>query len=90
MAKDERKRFAAVIEAAQCLFLQNLALKLVLEHRAVPNWQKLVDKLMADEELLAGVHLRFEDLYDKLDRVPDPSTALDALLGTLPRTKKPQ
>jgi hypothetical protein len=90
MAKDERKRFAAVIEAAQCLFLENLALKLVLEHRAVPNWQKLVDKLMADEELLAGVHLRFEDLYDKLDRVPDPSTALDALLGTLPRTKKPQ
>jgi hypothetical protein len=90
MTKDERKRFAAVIEAAQCLFLENLALKLVLEHRAVPNWQKLVDKLMADEELLAGVHLRFEDLYDKLDRVPDPSTALDALLGTLPRTKRAQ
>ncbi len=90
MTKDERKRFMAVVEAAQCLFLENLALKLVLEHRAVPNWQKLVDKLMSDEELLAGVHLKFEDLYDKLERVPDPSTALDALIGPLPRTKKPQ
>jgi hypothetical protein len=89
MNKDERKRFTAVVEAAQCLFLENLALKLVLEHRAVPNWQKLVDKLMGGDELLAGVHLKFEDLYDKLERVPDPATALDALIGPLPRTKKP-
>lgn len=90
MSKDERKRFAAVVEAAQCLFLENLALKLVLEHRQVPSWQKLVDKLMQDDEILAGVHLKFEDLYDKLERVPDPSAALDALIGPLPRRKKPQ
>jgi hypothetical protein len=51
MTKQERARFAVVIEAAECLFLENLALKLVLEHRAVPNWQKLVTKLMEDAEL---------------------------------------
>lgn len=90
MTKDERKRFGAVIEAVQCLFLENLALKLVLEHRAVPNWQKLVDKLMDDDELLGGVQLKFNDLFEHLERVPDPSTALDTLLGPLPRKKKPQ
>jgi len=88
MTKEERKRFAAVIEAAECLFLENLALKLVLEHRAVPNWQKLVSRLMEDEELMSGVHLRFSDLYEKLERVPDASAALETLIGPLPRAKK--
>ena len=89
MTKDEKKRFTAVIEAAECLFLENIALKLVLEHRAVPNWQKLVEKLMSDQEMLAGVHLKFQNLYEGLERVPDPSAALDALLGLRPRKKKP-
>jgi hypothetical protein len=89
MTKDERKRFTAVIEAAECLFLENLALKLVLEHRAVPNWQKLVSKLMKDEELMSGVHLKFSDLYAKLERVPDAAAALETLIGPLPRAKKP-
>jgi hypothetical protein len=38
MTKDEKKRVAALIEAAECLFVENLALKLVMEYRAVPNW----------------------------------------------------
>jgi len=89
MTKEERKRFAAVIEAAECLFLENLALKLVLEHRAVPNWQKLVSRLMEDEELMSGVRLRFSDLYEKLERVPDAGAALETLIGPLPRANKP-
>jgi len=88
MTKEERKRVGAMIEAAECLFLENLALKLVLEHRAVPNWQKLVDRLMADEELMSGVRLRFSDLYEKLERVPDAEAALETLIGPLPRPKK--
>jgi len=87
MTKDERKRVAAVIEAAECLFLENLALKLVMEHRAVPNWQKLVGRLMEDEELMSGVRLRFSDLYTKLERVPDAGAALEAMIGPLPRPK---
>jgi hypothetical protein len=87
MTKDERKRVAALIEAAECLFLENLALKLVLEHRAVPNWQKLVNKLMEDEDLMSGVRLKFSDLDEKLARVPDAKAALDTLVGPLPRTR---
>ena len=90
MTKEERKRFTAMIEAAQCLFLENMALKLVLEHRGVQNWQKLVDRLMQDEELLGGVQLKFGELFEHLERVPDPTTALDQLIGPLPRVKKPQ
>lgn len=44
---------------------------------------------MNDPELLAGIHLKFEGLYEKLGRTPNPSAALDALLAPLPRLKKP-
>ena len=88
MTKEERKRFAAVIEVAECLYLENIALKIVLEHRAVPNWQKLMDKLMADPEILDGIHLKFRNLYTHLERVSDPTAALNDLLGPLPKPKK--
>jgi len=89
MTREEKKRMEAVIGAAEFLFLENIALKLVLEHRAVPNWQKLVDRLMSDEEMLAGVRLKFQDLGTKLGRSVDPCAALEGLLGVAPKTKKP-
>jgi hypothetical protein len=61
----------------------------VLDHREVPNWQRLVNKLMEDEELMNGVRLKFSDLYKKLERVPDAEAALDTLIGRRPKTKKP-
>src|SRR5260221_8420724 len=69
------------------MFLENIALKLLLEHRAVPNWQPLLARLLADKEILAGVHLSFRDLYDKLEGSDDPSEALDTLLAELPAKK---
>jgi hypothetical protein len=42
MTQAEEKRLAAVLHATEYLFLENMALKLVLEHRGVENWQKLV------------------------------------------------
>jgi len=31
-----------------------MVLKLVLKHRGVANWQKVVDHLTSDEEILGG------------------------------------
>jgi len=90
MTKIEKKRLSAVIRATEYLFLENIALKLVLEHRAVPNWEKLLDRLLLDKEILAGVRLKFRDLYDQLERSGDPSAALDSLLAELPAAKKAQ
>ena len=59
---------SAVVRAAEYLFLENIALRLVMEHREVANWQKLVDQLLADKEMLAGVRLKFRDVYDALER----------------------
>jgi hypothetical protein len=70
------------------LFLENIALKLVLQHREVPHWQKLLDRLLADKEILAGVRLKFKDIYQAVEGSADPSAALDALLGELPAPKK--
>jgi hypothetical protein len=38
MTNEEKKRLSAVLRATEYLFLENLALKLVLEHCQVANW----------------------------------------------------
>jgi hypothetical protein len=88
--KDEKKRLSTAIRAAEYLFLENTALKLVLQHRASPNWQRLVKRLLSDEELLGCVHLKFRYLYDILEGTTDPSGALEALLREVPAPKKTQ
>jgi hypothetical protein len=53
MTKDEKKRLS-VLRATEYLFLENIALKLVLEHREVANWQKLLDHLLSDKDVGRG------------------------------------
>ncbi len=77
-----------VLRATEYLFLENIAMKLVFEHRAVAGWQKLVDHLLADKEMLAGVRLKFTDLYREIERASDPTPALELFLGELPKSKK--
>lgn len=88
MTKQEKKRLSAVLRATEYLFLENIALKLVLEHREVPNWQKLLERLLADKEMLAGVRLKFSDIYKEIEGSADPSAALESFLGELPVHKK--
>ena len=76
-----------VLHATEFLFLENMALKLVLEHRSVTNWQKLVDHLLTDKEMLGGVRVTFRDLYRDLERASDPSAALEGFLGKIPSRK---
>ena len=90
MTAQERKRLSLVLRATEYLFLENIALKLVLEHREVPHWQKLVDKLLDDEEMLAGVRLKFRDVYKEIDDASDPTPALESFLGEMPARKKAQ
>jgi hypothetical protein len=89
MTKQEKQRLSSILRATEYLFLENIALKLVLEHREVPNWQKLLDHLLADKEILAGVRLKFRDVYKEIEGTADPSAALDILLGKLPAPRKP-
>lgn len=88
MTKQEKMRLSAVLRTTEYLFLENIALKLVLEHREVANWQKLLDRLLADKEMLAGVRLKFRDVYQEIEGSEDPSAALEGLLGELPAPKK--
>jgi len=63
-------------------------LKLVLEHREVPNWQKLLERLLADKEMLAGVRLKFGDISKEIEESAAASAALESFLGELPVPKK--
>jgi hypothetical protein len=47
-----------------------------------------LEHLLSDKEMLAGVRLKFRDLYSEIGGSSDPSAALDALLGELPAPKK--
>jgi hypothetical protein len=89
MTTEEKKRLSAVLRATEYLFLENLALKLVLEHRQVENWQKLLDHLLSDQEMMAGVRLKFSDLYRELEASQDPTSLLKAFLREFPAAKKP-
>jgi hypothetical protein len=89
MTKDEKKRITAMVRATEYLFLENIALKLVLEYREVPHWQKLLERLLGDKEIMAGVHLKFQDLYKEMEQSQDPSRALEVFLGELPKPHKP-
>lgn len=88
MTKQEKKRLAGVLRATEYLFLENIALKLVLEHREVPNWQKLLEHLLADKEMLAGIRLKFRDIYAEIEGSGDPTAALESLVGEIPAAKK--
>jgi hypothetical protein len=88
MTKQEKKRLSSVLRATEYLFLENIALKLVLEHREIANWQRLLDRLLADKEMLAGVRLKFRDVYEEIEASTDPSAALEVFLGGLPAPKK--
>ena len=90
MTQAEKKRLSAVLHATEYLFLENMALKLVLEYRGVTNWQKLVDHLLADKEMLGGVRLTFRDLYREIEGSSDPSAALETFLGTISARKTTQ
>ena len=90
MKEDEKKRLSAVLNATEYLFLENIALKLVLEHRGVANWQQLVDHLLSDKEMLGGVRLTFRDLYREIEKSGDPTVALEAFLGRMPKRKTAQ
>ncbi len=89
LTKIEREHVLALVQATEYLFLENLALKLLLENREVRNWHALVEKLLSDKEILGGVHLRFEDVYRELRHSENPCQALERVVSGLPRRHRP-
>ena len=87
MTKIEKERVSELLRATEILLLENIALKLVLENRQVPNWRRLLDRLLSDKELLAGVHLRFRDVHREIEIGENPANALHRLIGSLPSRK---
>jgi hypothetical protein len=90
MTAGEKKRMIGIIRTVECFFSENLALKAVLtSHRIpMPVWQKECDKLMDDPEHSPEVHIKFQSLYNEIERARDGTKALEALLEALPAPKK--
>jgi hypothetical protein len=90
MTAGEKKRMLGIVRTVECFFSENIALKAVLTlHRIpMPVWQEECDKLMDDPEHSPEVHIKFQHLYDEVERVRDGTKAFEALLEALPKTKK--
>jgi hypothetical protein len=89
MTRNERRQVSELVRTTECLLHENIALKLLLEHRQVSNWRRLLDRLLADKEILAGVHLRFRDIYREIEASENPSTALQNFVAGF-SLRKPQ
>ena len=76
-----------MIRATEYLFLENIALKLVLQYKEVPHWEKLLDNLLSDKEI-PRVRLKFRELYDAIEQVTDPSAVLEDFVADLPKRRK--
>jgi hypothetical protein len=87
MTRGERRQVSELLRATEYILLENIALRLVLEHKEVPNWRKLLERILEDKEILAGVHLRFHDIYREIEAAEDPSNALRRLVSGLPSRK---
>ena len=58
------------------------------KNRQAANWQELLDHLLSDKALMAGVRLKFSDLYSDLEASKDTTSVRDAFLTGLPAAKK--
>jgi hypothetical protein len=90
MTDAEQKRMLRFLQTVECLFSENVALKAVLRSHRVPMpvWQKECDKLMNDPEHSSRVHVKFQNLYDGIEKTRDESNAFAALLQVLPKPRK--
>jgi hypothetical protein len=82
MTSAEKKRLSTALPCFQEREIQSRG--------GVNNWQKLLEHLLADEEMLGGVRLTFRDLYLEIEKSSDPSAALEASLGRIPARKTTQ
>jgi len=90
MTASEKKRMLRFVRTVECFFSENLALKAVLTAHRIPTpvWQEECDKLMDDPDHSPKVHVKFQHLFNEIERARDGTKAFEAFLEALPRPKK--
>jgi len=90
MTAAEKKKVLGIIRAAEFLFSESCALKVVLLAHRVPQrvWEKEAAELMDDPELSGQLHAKFQHLYDEIEKAHDETEAFESLLKALPKPKK--
>jgi hypothetical protein len=80
----------AIVRAVEFLFAESAALKTVLLSHRIPTatWGPQVRRLLADKEISAHLHAKFQHLYDEIERARDESKAFEELLKVLPTPNK--
>jgi hypothetical protein len=90
MTDAEKTRMLRFLQTVECLFSENMALKVVLRSHRVPEpvWQMECEALMDDPKLSPLVRAKFQHLYYEIEQARDESKAFAALLKDLPEPRK--
>jgi hypothetical protein len=77
-----------LIETCERLQLERNALETLLVGAKVPGWKPAYERLSVDPEFRAGIHAKFQPLYDLTKREDQAQRALEELLRALPKPDK--
>jgi len=85
MTVDEKRRMLLLVRAVESLYSETCALKTALAANRIPktSWEPLTKRLMADPETASQGRAKFQKLYDAIERTPEDSEAVEALLKAL-------
>ena len=90
MTAAEKQRVLEIVRAAEYLYSESCALKVVLLSHRIPKrvWEKEAAQLMNHPEMAPQLHAKFQHLYDEIEQAHDETAALESLLQALPKPNK--
>jgi hypothetical protein len=76
-----------LLDAFEYYFFENACLRLILQQRHVPGWERALGKLMSDDELSASLRGRFSSIRAACAAEGSEAEALQQLLAVFPPNK---
>jgi hypothetical protein len=73
MTESDKRCLITALRTVEGLSLQNMALQVILERFAIPNWKTLSDQLLASQEFLPELRAQFSQAADRLEQEPPDS-----------------
>jgi len=92
MTEDDKRCLIAAVRAVENLSLQNMALQVILDRFAVPNWKTLSDQLLLSQDFWPEVRATFRQALEILEQEPPDKLDLkliQELLLKVPTRGKP-
>jgi hypothetical protein len=89
LMSDSKDLMLRLVAACERFWLEKQALKSLLISAKVPGWEKMFERLIADEEIAETAHQHFRPVYERVEREADADKAIQELIRVLPKSQRP-